>query len=125
MYKIDNLTNRDFRFQGVIIRAYSSEKFAQITDYISLSRLANSGKIRYYSIPNTVEKAVEIVETKVEEPVIETKTVVEVVEDVKEEKAEIEEPEKTFEDIKTEDVSVDNSTEEKTAKRKNRKADNK
>lgn len=69
MYKVQNLTNKPFGFQGKTVAAYSAETYPQITDYISLSRLANSGKARYFIIPNTVEivsdvKAAVVAETK-------------------------------------------------------------
>lgn len=55
MYKVQNLTNKPFGFQGKTVVAYGSETYPQITDYISLSRLANSGKARYFIIPNPVK----------------------------------------------------------------------
>ena len=86
MYKVQNLTNRPVKFQDKIIEAYGTETFPQFTDFISLSRLSNSGKIRYFAVPTPVEKPVEIKEeikkeikeevkaepVKVEEPVVET-----------------------------------------------------
>ena len=81
MYKVQNLTNRPFKFQGKTIQAYGTEDYFQITDYIGLSRLSNSGKASYVAVPNPVkvdtvddvEKPVEVVENKTEivvEPVV-------------------------------------------------------
>lgn len=72
MYSVQNLTNRPVAFQGTVIAPYGSSTFAVFTDYITLARLSNSGKIRYCQIQNNVEeKKVEIKEEKVkvaEEP---------------------------------------------------------
>lgn len=100
MYKVENITNRAIKFQGKIINPYTTETFAQITDIITLSRLTNSNKARYFSVPNkptVVEKPVVEdvkkdvkVEAIVKEPVVET-----AVEDKKE--PDVKEIEKTVE----------------------------
>ena len=80
MYSVQNLTNRPVAFQGTMIAPYSSATFAVFTDYITLARLSNSGKIRYCQIQNNVEeKKVEVKEEKVE--VVEEPKVVETVVD--------------------------------------------
>jgi hypothetical protein len=101
MYKVENITNRAIKFQGKIINPYTTETFAQITDIITLSRLTNSNKARYFSVPNkptVVEKPTIVEDVKkdvgvkdiVEEPVAETS-----VEDKKE--PDVKETEKTVE----------------------------
>ena len=107
MYSVQNLTNRPVAFQGTMIAPYSSATFAVFTDYITLARLSNSGKIRYCQIQNNVEeKKVEVKEEKVE--VVEEPKVVETVETVVDETPIETEPEvvtsKLFE---VENTSVD------------------
>ena len=81
MYSVQNLTNRPVAFQGTVIAPYGSATFAVFTDYITLARLSNSGKIRYCQIQNNVEeKKVEIKEEKIK--VAEEPKVVEPVETV-------------------------------------------
>ena len=72
MYSVQNLTKKPIAFQGVTIAAYGTATFPVLNDYIGLSRLANSGKIRYCKIETVVpvEKK-EVVEEKVETPVVE------------------------------------------------------
>lgn len=107
MYSVQNLTNRPVAFQGTMIAPYGSATFAVFTDYITLARLSNSGKIRYCQIQNNVEeKKVEVKEKKVE--VVEEPKVVETVETVVDETPIETEPEvvtsKLFE---VENTSVD------------------
>lgn len=87
MYSVQNLTKKPIAFQGVTIAAYGTATFPVLNDYIALSRLANSGKIRYCKIETVVPVAeTAAVEEKVETPVV-AEPVVEtpVVEDAKEE----------------------------------------
>lgn len=68
MYSIQNLTNSTIKFQGMTIGAYMTVSVGRIYDYVTLSRLSNSGKIRYFSVP-TPKKTEEVkkpVEQKVE-----------------------------------------------------------
>lgn len=107
MYSVQNLTNRPVAFQGTVIAPYGSATFAVFTDYITLARLSNSGKIRYCQIQNNVvEKKVEIKEEKVS--VVEEPKVVEPVETVVDETPVESEPDvitsKLFE---VENISVD------------------
>ena len=107
MYSVQNLTNRPVAFQGTVIAPYGSATFAVFTDYITLARLSNSGKIRYCQIQNNVEEQkVEIKEEKIE--VAEEPKVVEPVETVVDETPVEPEPEvitsKLFE---VENTSVD------------------
>lgn len=51
MYSIQNLTNSTIKFQGMTIGAYMTVSVGRIYDYVTLSRLSNSGKIRYFSVP--------------------------------------------------------------------------
>lgn len=62
MIRVQNLTNRKLRFQGVTIEPYGSYDYPNIYDYITLSRFVNTGAARY----NTVK-----IQPKVEEPVVE------------------------------------------------------
>lgn len=92
MYSVQNLTNRPVAFQGTTIAPYGSATFAVFTDYITLARLSNSGKIRYCQIQNNVEeKKIEIKEEKVN--VVEEPKVVEPVETVVDETPVESEPE--------------------------------
>ena len=76
MYSIQNLTKSTIKFQGITIGAYSTAVVPVITDYITLSRLSNAGKIRYFNTPikkaetPVVEKAVEPVKKEVKKPMI-------------------------------------------------------
>jgi hypothetical protein len=120
MYKVQNLTNKPFGFQGKTVAAYSAETYPQITDYISLSRLANSGKARYFIIPNPVEivsdvKAAVVTETKeVTVEAVEDTSIPEIKENVVEETK--------VEEVKEEKVET---TETKTDKYSARKGRNK
>lgn len=91
MYKVQNITKRPIKFQGIEIAPYGTALYPQITDYITLSRLTNSGKIFYVSVPNP--KPVEVKEEAKEEvkPVEEVPVVKE---EVKEEKEVVKEVEK-------------------------------
>lgn len=71
MQNIQNLTNRPVEFQGVRIGAYSTASFATINDFVTLSRLLNSGKVRTYvtkSTPKQPETVVETTKAKETEP---------------------------------------------------------
>ena len=76
MYSIQNLTKSTIKFQGITIGAYSTAVVPVITDYITLSRLSNAGKIRYFNTPikkaetPVVEKSVEPVKKEVKKPII-------------------------------------------------------
>lgn len=114
MYSVQNLTNRPVAFQGSVIAPYGSATFAVFTDYITLARLSNSGKIRYCQIQNNVEeKKVEIKEEKVN--VVEEPKVAEPVETVVEETPVESEPEviasKLFEVENISDTTVDTDVE--------------
>ena len=96
MFRVQNLKNMDIVFQGKVVKAFSTQDYAVITDYIALSRLTNSGKVRYFTVatpaPVVEEKAENPAEKKVEEKKAEKK----VEEPVEEKKVEAvkEEPEK-------------------------------
>ncbi len=114
MYSVQNLTNRPVAFQGTVIAPYGSATFAVFTDYITLARLSNSGKIRYCQIQNNVEeKKVEIKEEKVN--VVEEPKVVEPIETVVEKTPVESEPEvitsKLFEVENISDTTVDTDVE--------------
>lgn len=114
MYSVQNLTNRPVAFQGTVIAPYGSATFAVFTDYITLARLSNSGKIRYCQIQNNVEeKKVEIKEEKIK--VAEEPKVVEPVETVVDETPVEQEPEvvtsKLFEVENISDTAVDTDVE--------------
>lgn len=146
MYSIQNLTNSTIKFQGMIIGAYMTVSVGRIYDYVTLSRLSNSGKIRYFSVP-TPKKTEEVkkpVEQKVEpekktqeeKPVVKLPTrefglfpkkaeqakVEEPVEEKKEEIAEETKAEETVEssesveDTPVADSDVGNNVEEQTSK---------
>lgn len=138
MYSVQNLTNRPVAFQGTVISPYGSATFAVFTDYITLARLSNSGKIRYCQIQNNVEeKKVEIKEEKVN--VVEEPKVAEPVETVVDETSVEPEPEvntpKLFEvenisvdtvdaDAETKDVETANDDVKETPKTKKRSKKN-
>lgn len=56
MIRLQNLTNRAIRFQGALIDAYGVADFSVINDYVTLARLTNSGKARYFNIGNADNK---------------------------------------------------------------------
>lgn len=68
MYSIQNLTNSTIKFQGITIGSYATVSVNMVYDYVTLSRLSNSGKIRYSNIatPKKQETITKTVETKVE-----------------------------------------------------------
>ena len=73
MFVVSNLTKTSFVFQGVTIPAYESADFEYISDFVTLSRLLNSGKATYGS-KKPVVKPVEEEPKKVEveaEPIVE------------------------------------------------------
>ena len=136
MYRVQNLKNRNIRFQDVTIKAYSFHDFAMITDYITLSKLTNSGKARYFAIPNPAPVVNKEKETEVKnvtqkeevvkaEPVVVENTTVEVVENITESNTyldEISTIEKDNEDSNNVDaIDTVESTEPKTTKRYGRK----
>ena len=63
MQNIQNLTNRPVEFQGVRIGAYSTASFATVNDFVTLSRLLNSGKVRTYVTKPTPKQPETVVET--------------------------------------------------------------
>ena len=95
MIKVQNLTKKNLILQGITIPAYGSVDFDNVYDYVALSRLTNSGKVRYTSVakkatvqePVKQEKEPEVVAEPVvevqETPVVEETPIVE--EEVKEE----------------------------------------
>lgn len=130
MYSVQNLTNRPVAFQGTVIAPYGSATFAVFTDYITLARLSNSGKIRYCQIQNNVEEQkVEIKEEKIK--VAEEPKVVEPVETVVDETPVEPEPEvitsKLFEventsvdaDVETTDEDIKETPKTKKRSKKN------
>ena len=50
MIKVQNLTKKNLILQGITIPAYGSVDFDNVYDYVALSRLTNSGKVRYTSV---------------------------------------------------------------------------
>lgn len=101
MIRLQNLTNRAIRFQGALIDAYGIADFSAINDYVTLARLTNSGKARYFTVsqenkPVAEEKPVAPVAEEIqvieETPVIEEAPVAEVVEDKAEEEKPVEAP---------------------------------
>lgn len=75
MFVVSNLTKTSFVFQGVTIPAYESADFEYISDFITLSRLLNSGKATYGSKKSVVKPVEEepkkvAVEVKAE-PIVE------------------------------------------------------
>lgn len=114
MYLVQSQTKVPVKFQGKIIKPYEFELYPQITDYIALSRLSNSGKVIYMTVPNpapVVEKPVETVKKSVEKK-----------EEVKEEKVikVIDEPVEKQSDEKVDTVE---SKEEKTESKKEEKTE--
>ena len=128
MYSIQNLTKTTLKFQGIAIGPYMTISVGSIQDYVTLSRLSNSGKIRYFTTPTpkaVVAEKTEVAAKKVlkVEPVKE-EVKVEVKEEIKEEV--IEQPvketpiaEEVKEEIKEE--PVESITEETTVKPYTRK----
>ena len=121
MYSIQNLTKTTLKFQGIAIGPYMTISVGSIQDYVTLSRLSNSGKIRYFTTPTP--KAVVAEKTEVaHKAVLKVEPVkVEVKEEVKEE-VKVEETsvaEEAREEIKEE--PVESVTEEPTVKPYTRK----
>ena len=119
MYSIQNLTNSTIKFQGVTIGAYMTVCVGQISDYITLSRLSNSGKIRYFNTPapKTESKPVAAAPV-VEEKKVETKVEKKVEEKVEEVKEEVI-------DSKEKETPVDSVTEETTVINKKKRSSKK
>lgn len=113
MYSIQNLTKTTLKFQGIAIGPYMTISVGSIQDYVTLSRLSNSGKIRYFTTPTP--KAVVAEKTEISH-----ETVLKV-EPVKEEVKVEETPvaEEAREEIKEE--PVESVTEEPTVKPYTRK----
>lgn len=84
MLVVQNLTNRQLRFQGKTIEPYGTAEYAVLKDFIDLTRLFNAGKITYRKVKVVATPKEEVVKTKVEEPVK--------VEPVPEEVEKVEEP---------------------------------
>lgn len=138
MQNIQNLTNRPIEFQGVRIGAYSTASFATVNDFVTLSRLLNSGKVRTYVTKSTTkqpETVVDTTKTKETEPQKEdTVTTLNAEDDVTtlaevapEEKVDVmEELPKAPDDLEgignIEEVSEDKPEEEPTKKRTRRKS---
>ena len=140
MLVVQNLTNRQLKFQGKTIEPYGTAEYAVLKDFIDLARLFNAGKVTYRNVkvvavpkeevavepkveePVKVEPVPEEVE-KVEEPVVEEKTVDEpVVEEVKEPEQETTEPE-VIEPVKEEEPEVVDKP--KTSKRSKKSKEDK
>lgn len=116
MIKVQNLTKKNLILQGIIIPAYSSVDFDNVYDYVALSRLTNSGRVRYTSVtkkpviaaPVEVVKQEEVSEKEVAEPVEEVveETVTEaepVVEEEPKEEPKQEAPQKKYSNKKRKD----------------------
>lgn len=110
MYSIQNLTKTTLKFQGIAIGPYMTISVGSIQDYVTLSRLSNAGKIRYFTTPTpkavVIEKTdvaakpvlkveptkeevkVEVKEEVIKQPVEETPIVEEAKEEIKEEPVE-------------------------------------
>lgn len=85
MLVVQNLTNRQLRFQGKTIEPYGTAEYAVLKDFIDLARLFNAGKVTYRNVKVVATPKEEVVvKTKVEEPVK--------VEPVPEEVEKVEEP---------------------------------
>lgn len=69
MYSIQNLTNTSIKFQGITIGAYGTATIPTITDYLTLSRLSNSGKVRYCTVKTSPKQEVIKVDIKKDEVV--------------------------------------------------------
>lgn len=83
MFSIQNMTNSTIKFQGVTIGAYTTVTVPFINDYITLAKLSNSGKIRYFATPTKKKVVSTPVENDVETNLVEKKKVEEVKEDTK------------------------------------------
>jgi len=113
MFNIQNLTNKTLCFQGTTIAPYGTLSLTSVYDYITLAKLTNSGKARYFT---TADIKTEIVEVKAEvkeevketpkkeetviEPETKTEITSEVIEDTKSETTK-EETEEEFKKEKT------------------------
>lgn len=81
MQNVQNLTNRKVFFQGVSIEPYATARFDRVTDYLQLSKLLNSGKVRVYVTKNVVEvkpAVTKTVEESKQEVIVEVPVEVEV-----------------------------------------------
>lgn len=121
MYSIQNLTKTTLKFQGIAIGPYMTISVGSIQDYVTLSRLSNAGKIRYFTTPTP--KAVVAEKTEVaHETVLKVEPVKEEVKVAVEEEVKVEETpvaEEAKEEIKEEPVET--VTEEPTVKTYTRK----
>ena len=120
MQNVQNLTNRKVSLQGVSIEPYSTASFDKIVDYVGLSQLLNSGKVRVYATKGTTVKVEPV---KVDEPVVVVEAVTEEkpeeVESVVEEVKQDVEPTTVEETVVTEDTELDFG--KKSSKRKSSK----
>jgi hypothetical protein len=111
MYNVQNLTNKSIVFQGRVINAYSSETFFSITDYMSLSRLTNAGKVKYVQIQNPIIKKENKTETITEKQVKENNVEITNIEKtVTEIPTTYESAEITIEDTNVDDIKVTDNT---------------
>ena len=121
MYSIQNLTKTTLKFQGIAIGPYMTISVGSIQDYVTLSRLSNAGKIRYFTTPTP--KAVVAEKTEVApKTVLKVEPVKEEVKVAVEEEVKVEETpvaEEAIEEIKEEPVEA--VTEESTVKPYTRK----
>lgn len=91
MFSIQNMTNSTIKFQGITISAYMTVTVPYINDYVTLTRLSNSGKVRYFTTPEKKKVVSTPVETSVKTKPVEVKKVEEVKEDAKIEEKKAEE----------------------------------
>ena len=71
MFNIQNLTNKTLCFQGTTIAPYGTLSLTSVYDYITLAKLTNSGKARYFTTSDIKTETVEVKE-EVKEEVVET-----------------------------------------------------
>lgn len=121
MYSIQNLTKTTLKFQGIAIGPYMTISVGSIQDYVTLSRLSNAGKIRYFTTPTpkavVTEKTEVAPKTVIKVEPVKEEVKVEVKEEVRVEETSVAEEAK--EEIKEEPVET--VTEEPTVKPYTRK----
>jgi hypothetical protein len=113
MYKIQNLTKRPIKFQGITIMPYASATIPQINDFIALSRFTNSGKIFYTPIDNRQT-------TSINDTVLDESKEKNVVVDKAPEISDVEKPVEIVEDNNKEDITIEKQF-TKSNKRQNKK----
>lgn len=120
MYKVQNLKNRDIKFQGKIIKPYEYQEYVTITDYITLSRLTNSGSARYFQVPAQKFEVEITKDTEIETAEI-TETIAEHIVEKADEKIETETEKETVVETEREDTKNTVENTEKTAQKKRSK----